>query len=764
MTEVFAKSEPPVRLEDHIHDCLVVFRQVLGWKAPLIRRLCERCNIEEAHFIRHAFFAVCFHDLGKATLSFQKKLKGEEQKQESHSLASVPILSALVKDRPLVTVDEIEFYPEVLAVVSHHTKLHNELFDGYLNYEPDYIVEYVEWFCDKVNKFAQEFSIPLEQPVVFSETQMMSESPYSVFDRVFGSISRLNTLTATDYAKQSDLRDTFVIIKAVLHYCDWLASGRKLDFEYALVDGTLSVDRIMVEKAGKVEWKMQFQLSAENVSQHLMVQIPTGQGKTEASLLWATRFGIGRKVIYLLPTMVTTNKMWKRLCAFFGENTVGITHSTASYILHKHSAELEDQELRKQLLYHKTFMHPVTVATVDQLLFSFFNWGHWVLSNANAYNACIVIDEVHTYDAYTLGIVLKMIEIVKDWNAHFAIMSATFPDYLRRQVERILGSNISVVSDQRFDDMQRTQLDVGHLESGNPIEHTIEEIQKRYELGNKVLVICNTVDKSKEVYQKVCEFVPRERRMLYHSQFINKDKFAKEEQLENVHLIERGFVAVTTQIVEVSLDIDFDVMFTENAPIDALVQRLGRVNRKGSKGFAKVFICAESEKSRKYVYNRQLLDLTRKSLVGYTGRLRGNLKEKHYRDIVNKIYREENFDEDFEEELTEGKSLIGDIWRSRTNLIYTLDANDRQLYAKTRREKYLTVEVVLEGEGLDAVTRSIEEKRYWQVQDWTLKVPYYRVKNFLIPEKIGKSDLFIAKCSYNAETGVEYKDNNSNFA
>jgi CRISPR-associated endonuclease/helicase Cas3 len=406
-------------------------------------------------------------------------------------------------------------------------------------------------------------------------------------------------------------------------------------------------------------------------------------------------------------------------------------------------------------------MRPVTVATVDQLLFSFFNWGHWVLSNANAYNACIVLDEIHTYDAYTLGIILKMMEIVKDWNSHFAVMSATFPDYLKQQIESILSSNITFISDQRYDEMQRTRLNAENLEKGNPIEDAIGEIRKRYELGNKVLVICNTVDKSKEIYQRICEFAPKDRRMLYHSQFINKDKFCKEELLEDANKINGGFVAVTTQIVEVSLDIDFDAMFTESAPVDALVQRLGRVNRKGEKGIAEVSIYVESEKSRRYIYNKGILDLTRQLLLEYSKRLSGNIQEKHYREIVNEIYREENFDEDFREELIDGKSLITDLWRDRTNIIYTLDANDKQLYAKTRQEKYVTVEVVLQCH-LDIVNQLIDEKKYWKIQEWTLKVPYHRIKNYLVPEKIGKSDLLIAKCDYNAETGVDYKDNDSN--
>lgn len=762
MIEVFAKSEPAVKLEDHVFDCLIIFRQIIGWKAPILKLLCDRAEISYEQLIHNNFLMVCFHDIGKASFSFQKKLRGERHKNESHPLASVPILYEILKDKPLKVINKIDFHPEILSVASHHTKLHQTLFDelGRSQYQPDYIKDYLQWYCQKVNQFAEVFSIPNYSQVVYSET-MVENLPFDVFDKVFYSVSKLNT--SADELVKRNLRDIFLITKAILHYCDWLASGGKMDFDYALNDGAEAVDRIMIQKTAVVDWKKPFQITAENARQNLFIQIPTGQGKTEASLLWATQFGKGRKIIYLLPTMVTSNKMWQRLCRFFNSQNVGITHSTASYILHRQSEEMEDQEIRKQLLCHKTFMHPVTVATIDQLLFSFFNWGHWVLTNANAYNSCIVVDEIHTYDPYTLGIILKMIEIVKDWNAHFAIMSATFPEYLKNQLQSILGSNITLVHDRSFDDMQRTRLNISPLENNLPIESAIDEIFRAYKNRKKVLVICNTVDSSRSIYQQVCEFGSEHKRMLYHSQFINGDKFIKEAQLEYIGDIEGGFIAVTTQIVEVSLDIDFDVMFTENAPIDALVQRLGRVNRKGKKEMAPIHIYAESEKSRKYVYNKKLLDLTRQLLINYSHEFQGNLKEKHYREIVNQIYNDINFDEDYYDELTEGKALITDLWWERTNLIYTLDANDKQLYAKTRREKYFAVEVILQ-QNLEAVNQLIEKKQYWKIQEWTLKVPYYRIKPFLLSEKIGKSDLLIAKCEYNCETGVNYKDDDSNFA
>ena len=136
---------------------------------------------------------------------------------------------------------------------------------------------------------------------------------------------------------------------------------------------------------------------------------PTGSGKTEASLLWALaalQRRRGGKLLYLLPTMVTANSIFSRLEDYFGQGNVGLSHSTASLLLED---EREDHESIRNALFDRSFMLPATVATVDQLLASGFNSGKWTLIEANAANSVIVIDEIHAYDAWTLGLVIATI-------------------------------------------------------------------------------------------------------------------------------------------------------------------------------------------------------------------------------------------------------------------------------------------------------------------------------------------------------------------
>ncbi|MBK7479541.1 MAG: hypothetical protein IPI69_07285 [Bacteroidales bacterium] len=98
--------------------------------------------------------------------------------------------------------------------------------------------------------------------------------------------------------------------------------------------------------------------------------------------------------------------------------------------------DMEPEALRNHYLYNRTFFKPVTVATIDQLIYSFFNWGYWVLTGAASFNAKIIIDEIHIYDAYTFGLLLKVIECITPYNTQFAIMSASLPEVLKRELER----------------------------------------------------------------------------------------------------------------------------------------------------------------------------------------------------------------------------------------------------------------------------------------------------------------------------------------
>ncbi len=708
---------------------------------------------------------VALHDIGKATERFQDKVRGiKSHALESHALTSVLFIYEEIKDKPIKIVDNNPYFPEILAIASHHSKLKQSLFQDYQRMKIEFANEnYFEVFYQNINQQAIKLKIPDWQPLKVNK-KPFKENPYFIF-----SDEILYYVGSYRYEKTDIIRNLFLLFKSVLHYCDWLASSNTSTYQYSTNENNESITNKMRLKVPQfVNWES-FQLhAARSGSKNIFVQIPTGQGKTEASVLWATQNNDKQKIIFLLPTMVTTNKMWDRMCLFLGgRENVGLSHGMAEYVLREKEEDIEPEALRSHYLYNRTFFKPVTVATIDQLIYSFFNWGNWVLTGAASFNAKIIIDEIHIYDAYTLGLLLKVIECITPHNTQFAIMSASLPDILKQELAKVLP-NYELIKEEKFDSKQRHKIEVRDC----LIEQCVIDIIKDYKAKRNVLVVCNTIAKAREIFDLLDEDITLDHRMLYHSQFILQDKKSKEDLLESLKSRANGFVAVCTQIVEVSLDIDFDVLYTENAPIDAIIQRFGRVNRKGKiqerisdMRFAKVVITHESEKSRKYVYKNLsvILSLTYIHLSNIANDQKGNIIEKDLKNLVDKIYTKENLGDGYFEELNDAKELIPSIWTDFLKDIYTLNVDEARLHQiSSRKSDYITVEaVLLKHYQLYNFDECITRNDYDLLRKYIIKVPLHIAKSYAI-KKINDSDIYLLDMKYDNYYGLSLAQDDQN--
>ncbi|MDZ7899255.1 MAG: CRISPR-associated helicase Cas3' [Arcicella sp.] len=123
---------------------------------------------------------------------------------------------------------------------------------------------------------------------------------------------------------------------------------------------------------------------------------------------------------------------------------------------------------------------------------------------------------------------------------------------------------------------------------------------RRLKAGRKVLVVMNTVDEVIRVYNELKQELPENQSLCYHSRFIVRDRQLKEKKILDNEINCDFKLLVSSQVCEMSLDIDYDYLFTENAPIDAIVQRAGRVNRgRDKKKQSEVVIFKHSEISEK---------------------------------------------------------------------------------------------------------------------------------------------------------------------
>ena len=230
--EILAKSQSPSNpkgetLIYHTQYCLFFLKKVLEWKAELINQVCNVYKLDSSVVLQKLFLTVVFHDIGKANSDFQAKLRKGRYKKESHPLSSLPFIYHFTKDKPILeNEDENKFYPESLAVVSHHAKLHKDLFQDYGNIQIRYAdPAYFYDFFDFLNSEARKFFVNW-QPLVFDISIIKNPKPLDILNDL--------RIDAEDlYREKQKMRDIFLLFKSILHYSDWLASGDKRNYIYS---------------------------------------------------------------------------------------------------------------------------------------------------------------------------------------------------------------------------------------------------------------------------------------------------------------------------------------------------------------------------------------------------------------------------------------------------------------------------------------------------------------------------------------------------
>jgi len=528
----------------------------------------------------------------------------------------------------------------------------------------------------------------------------------------------LNKAIAKDGAEK--IRVLYFLFKGILHYADWHGSG-KASVRYSITkDSSSIIDELSKRcKIKGIIYKglRPFQEICSSYSGHLIAFAPTGSGKTEAAVLWALKnageMGCA-KIIYLLPTMVTANSIWKRLVDFFGEENIGLTHSTANLFLQTDSGENEEDkwENRRNYLFNKAFIKPITVGTVDQLLTTGFNSGRWVLKEVNASNAVIIIDEIHAYDGWTLGLLVSTIKHFSSLGTRFMLMSATLPNFLQQLFLKELQVP-KVVKEENFLEAIRSKYYV----KDELIENAIGRIETAVLKGKKILVVVNTVEACQALSQKLSKLKP----ICYHSRFILKDRKSIEEKVNILNEFSHAHLLIATQVVEVSLDIDYDWLFTECAPPDAIAQRAGRVNRyRDPKRDSRIYIFKASKKSKKIYNPINDSTLLSRSFEVFQNAHR-DISEKDLIELVEKVYKDYKI-----EDTGSFKDAIAQYKLSQSNRNAIFDSRlkeDKQ--EVTRQSKYETVSVIPVCFRKKVLKLKPAERRWYE-----MKLPlWYVMKN-----------------------------------
>lgn len=385
----------------------------------------------------------------------------------------------------------------------------------------------------------------------------------------------------------------------------------------------IEAQRILTDAQGVVYTPHQHQRASSRAQGHVLLTAPTGSGKTEAALLWAAAQmaeGSRPRLFYTLPYQASMNAMLLRLQQMFGEKKVGLQHGRSLLALYRllmeddnYTAQGTETAARRARDLARLNYYPVRVFSPYQMLKAFYRLKGYEAILSDLISGLYVFDEIHAYETKRMAIILKSVQYLAErCNARFIFMSATFPALIRQVLAEALGEVTEITAtDELYAAFRRHRL---HLLDGEILSPQImARIEADARADKSVLVCCNLVRRSQLVYHELKQRLgdTDAEIILLHGGFNMRDRSAKEELVRrwagSTSQARRPVVLVATQVVEVSLDIDLDTLYTEPAPLDALVQRFGRVNRRRrQEGLAPVYVCTQPDDGQ-YIYRPDAL-------------------------------------------------------------------------------------------------------------------------------------------------------------
>ncbi|PKM81755.1 MAG: CRISPR-associated helicase/endonuclease Cas3 [Firmicutes bacterium HGW-Firmicutes-14] len=608
----------------HVGECYRIWGELIYSRTQALAHLCQALDVSLAEFQKKTKKAILLHDAGKLLPPFQKQMKrlieGKPVDPKlffRHELASAWIM--FISGFNDFTNNKYLVPWELLAVLGHHKNLQLDWlsFDreramGSLPGLNEHEIEYVI-------KIAKCFGEGLDIDVAkVAKTFAKNRWVKNLLDELQGRMisTRICEISVKERKK---VRLLYSLNRGLLMNCDWLASAKeaeRLPVNHRMTSNILKEKiKAKVTKEGKEYNERPFHKKCEEQDGHILAIAPTGTGKTEASLLWATN-GNPAKIVFLMPTMVTSNSLYDRIKThYFANNECGLIHSSADTFfaqqLDQEEADDTIANTRRVLSYFQAFMAPVMVATVDQALTSGFNTGHWCQKEWAFVGSRVIFDEVHAYQSYTLGLITATIEKIKLLGGKVCVMSATMPSLLRKHFQELLGLKEPLIADE-FLGRKKCHWEY----RDEDIDNMTEEIMQYLKEGKKVAVVFNTVRAAQIYYRKWDKLWPKDKVLCYHSNYTMKDRQEHEGKLlitkdKNGRSVEFDLV-IATQAIEVSLDISFDFMYSECAPLDSLIQRAGRCNRLDLEGDYRFVVFPASEIARDFVYKNipQVLNRT----------------------------------------------------------------------------------------------------------------------------------------------------------
>lgn len=707
------KDENNYLLKDHLKETIERAIQLKNFIDK--NRSAINYNGFSEEFFKNLVIACFLHDLGKIDWKFQSKVYGKEK--NSSDLKKLydffgEFRKIDIKDHEVISLvysllflDNSEWSQKIrTAILLHHYNNFyknreiniRSIFDDYPQLE-----KYIDFLISKKGEIKELLELLLEK--IISEINddfaknVLNELKTKFQDIGIENLKKFKErldkgASITTALKMMDIPDRedknfydFFFFLGCLRRADYSASGN-IDIEKIknLAEEVYKDLEEKIKKKVKTNDLWQEDILNKNDSINLILVAPTGSGKTEFALLWAKKRN--RKLIYTLPLRVALNDLFWRFSnkekGYFDEEDLSILHSTSFIEYLKEEKEGEETSVSEKQISARTFSLPLMLTTADQVFLSCLKYyGFDKLLSVYPLSA-IVIDEIQAYNPEMAAVIIKTLDIIKELSGSILLTTATFPPYfeeffeakgfkkidlekegteIKNQIKNynLKRHKIKLLSGKLFDYEKK---DYGY--ELKLIEDSYEQIERVIKENSEknILIIVNNVGKAIELYKKIEKEaenlrVKKENVYLLHSRLIEKEKTKRIEDIKK-KLEKERVILISTQIVEASVDVDFDILITEISPIDSQIQRWGRIWRNRDKDYEGepnmiIFIGnyrdgeVEIDKGTTAIYDKRVIEKTIKVLIEMAQKVNNNefviekvLDYEKERELIEKVFEE----------------------------------------------------------------------------------------------------------------------------
>ena len=551
------------------------------------------------------------HDLGKANDGFQKAVTntGDQSIRHEHLsglLLSLPDFKDWLSHNPLLDFDVI-----LSSVISHHLKVDPERWGQQLGMDESFrLLTDQNGFTELLDEIGEVLNLPVpfrpEIPLFWSF--QAKSSPFFDFIELLESAKRQASRFERTIRKDEAARRFLCSVKAALIATDSAGSGivragHELESWLEAAFGTalstqdiqhkVIIPRIQeIERKTKQGFKLQdFQEHASTLRERALLLAPCGSGKTLAAWHWITSRLEKRpaaRVLFLYPTRATATEGFRDYVAWAPEEDAALAHGTAAYDLEEIFENPADTRKDKdftteQRLYALGFWQKrLFSATADQFLAFMQNQYGPLCLLPLLVDSVVVVDEIHSFDKAMFAAFTKFL---KQFDVPVLCMTATLSAGRRRTLVDECGLQLFPDKFDGLDDLKERAEHPRYRLDTISLENAQKKVRQALEEKKKVLWVTNQVRWCQEIAIAMGQQFGPETVQCYHSRFKLADRRARHNAVISSFQTSPGpLLAITTQVCEMSLDLDADILITEYAPIAALIQRMGRCNRRGKPG------------------------------------------------------------------------------------------------------------------------------------------------------------------------------------